>query len=63
VVEVRAEEERAHDVNLNGRRTGGVDLDGGHAGGVDFNGGGGRHGTVVEAVDAASRRTWMRSSR
>jgi hypothetical protein len=57
VVEARAEEERAHDVNLNGRRTGGVDLDGGHAGGVDFNGGGGRHGTVVEAVNAASRRS------
>jgi hypothetical protein len=50
VVEAHVEEEWAC----------GVDLDGGRAGSVDLDGGGGQHGTGVEAVDGASRRTRRR---
>jgi hypothetical protein len=46
---------------LDGGREGGVYFNDGHAGGVGLDGGGGRRGTRVEAVGAASRRTWRRS--
>jgi hypothetical protein len=60
VVEAHTEEERARGMNLDSGRTSGIDLDDGHT--VEAHAEEER-GAGVEAVSAASRRTWKRSGR